>query len=456
MSIHVEKVKHLRLIHFSIITACSILIITIFLVQDIDIKYALGQVSEIERVVSEWDPMSYADSITQDYYLAQYTSINHFSCRRSRYLKINQDGKIYHFECSFDTNYYGWGFARILPDSGMFNKLFQKAENGFYRPIYRIEPPETIDEWVSLWNGMSKLEAGVLCDTGYVYFCDDDFKIISKKIRIEDSILKNEKKVAQEITLKLFYMGDNQNRLLKVEGFEAGYFLIGAITSAKINIIIPLKFSMSQFYELNGQYHLRKLIEGDRDESRHSTYLSRAPLSSFDKSFRSLYPYTKIFNGFKLSDLKTVIRYIHDNSNTVIKILGLTIPVSSIHKVGGLLVIFLQLYFFLFVYTIESLNIWQDDAARSFPWVGLMPERLPKLFSIFTFSVLPFLTVAIIQMYPFINSHYHAPYSSNFFVFFIREFFGDWNYWHLSTIAQIAVSGTLSVLVVKRYNDWII
>ena len=112
------------------------------------------------------------------------------------------------------------------------------------------------------------------------------------------------------------------------------------------------------------------------------------PLGEFRTSFADLAGLSVGLESLKIEPLLSYVQRLRDESDQHIQLLGVDIPRTVISQWGVILLIAVQLYFFLHVQHLRRQALSAHTVA-TFPWLGLYPDRVSVAVFTASISILP-------------------------------------------------------------------
>jgi hypothetical protein len=191
-------------------------------------------------------------------------------------------------------------------------------------------------------------------------------------------------------------LGDSEvkDRLAGLGAMDISHALSGSFqdTNSVYQVRIPV---VMRKVKVPAQDYLRKMANANWE------------LGTFDKSFRSLSMFVRNLQSLSLEDVRTLIDNEKGRTGGQIEVAGLKIPASALGIWGVLVLVGLQIYFWLhFREFVNRLTI--TDKAWSFPWVALYPSACSLWVFRASAMVLPLVAAFALMRVAFLNRAYNA------------------------------------------------
>jgi hypothetical protein len=110
----------------------------------------------------------------------------------------------------------------------------------------------------------------------------------------------------------------------------------------------------------------------------------------FEETFPELHDFTKMNPKMSLDDVSRLLQseLKRERSSEKIEFLGLKFPESDLATWGAVIIVVIQLYFWLHLRTLKQ-RITYSDASRRVAWIGLYPDAFARAVSLLTACILP-------------------------------------------------------------------
>jgi len=110
---------------------------------------------------------------------------------------------------------------------------------------------------------------------------------------------------------------------------------------------------------------------------------------SFEDTFPELQELTENIQSTPIADLEKHFKNLSETFGKQVAVVGVKLPLSTLNKWGQLILLGMQLYFFLHLQHFSRTTKGKDNTLLSFPWIGLYRGALAKFVLIMTGMVLP-------------------------------------------------------------------
>lgn len=427
-----EHLKHIRTIHFSLVTICFGLVISILSADNSELEKASREANSIVNSL-------YKNTETQvliDPYCHYNFSDSIVALRADSFVKL-QDEKNSHRNEKLTEIMRSWelhGQVPVFKDISLFDNLTNSIK------IFNKE--RTLKSFQAVWEASSgqvgvisnvrlhrdtllggelrRLPPGVIDTLSGLIVGDSIPKFIPEKSNIVD-LLYEMGKILHGIPLDdLMY--------LKEEDIVSGYLVYDTINrewgweqGSEFNVVISLPndvFDKDIWLDLDLPLRSEELSRLNEIVKEHgplkpenkfiiplifdTNYIALRQVlgivvsdslteEGFTKAFPALSNSDTLLYNFNLKDVPSVISILMGQKSGKFKAFGLEIPLYALQVIGGPLILIVQLYFLLHI---GNLKLREDEFLDNHVgWIGIYPDSISKMTTVLSSLVVPFATL---------------------------------------------------------------
>jgi hypothetical protein len=363
-----DFVEHLRTVHFGLVSV-SLALILLLSSRPYDPRSAASQVDEVARIYEYWqgEPNSQTmldiapretdlsageeeDSVSELGGEIEFTTIAEYASKTAEHGKT----KAFRFHLArpnlFECN-VGSTEEHPAPspsDPTGKKEPFLVVNEPSYLQIERQEPPPNIKFFASWWNSLEKHSLVI-----------DRVSSIS----IPGQIFEGENKIGM---LRFAHDSNNTSADVKLD------FLDGCQADPKQGIVIA-GFQGTARFMFNVNEIGRQVIT---QESLHETFRNVKP-GLFDQTFPDLFKATRTREDDDFNTVAAQVRDEASRASEAFEAFGIKFPSEQVTRWGMMLLIGVQLYFFLYLRQLSS-RLKPDDPGWDVPWMAMDDSRLAR------------------------------------------------------------------------------
>ena len=406
-----DFVKHLRTVHFALMTVCVLLSLLSFSNGRTEVQIARGQIQEISELVRDFNTSWYGDEVAGTIREAQSSNDRLESVSLSQMKLPSDRDKVVQFQCpdgaipSLKTIIAPITVAGpnwiILPSAALHG---QKYPEDFSRrlPQELSGTPASLKEFHELWDNLAKdagLVIGVPTDFSNVGYMALPNRSVMFEVRPEfgeDSALSRITSPGIVVSLRKLTVDEKVflalvNPKLETDGeiaddlVYAGEFYTQIIPGGT-ELDYDALHKSALFLQVKTL--ARFPFDGQRAMIRHSQPQWKWHRGTYTNSFQQLSAITKNYEALDFKTIDEILKGEEERSGESFEAIGLKIPGEDVIQIGSLLIIALLLYLWALVREKWPL-MKNDDEGWQVVWIGVYGSLPAKLISFVSICVLP-------------------------------------------------------------------
>lgn len=453
-----ELVKHTRKIHFALILACLVILVTNTIESPYEISKAYKDIKFIREIQDNWDTELIQNVVPKvvNKYMEENPNIKQLQSRTPKYTVFEIDEKPVSIEFHLDnstwtlrqnteTNMEIGGSDPRIPTYSLeysIEELIEKGytkrqsystyEDGKYIDIDQeiiLRKPDTLKDFIDFWDDFSPPLFVYVPQNVWVYARLDILNLASKPSKhtaqIED--LKDETTTDKYIKRTLYLMPKDQ-------GFSLKDVMNKISFESEGDKVLFEKWAASE-KNFTHQFfaHKERFGKGDDDGCpilahyyfRIPVFTSKIPFNlhrelmnkfnysipwrtgKFRDIFSELYEAAEDINYLKIEDIEKIIHKQMKKAGGNFEILGVKFPRSALSIYGLIIIISIQVYFMLHFKTFY-LRTDVHDTSWSYPWIALYTDIWSRVLFLISILILPIFTVYILSKTSYsvlVNNH---------------------------------------------------
>jgi len=353
----VDFVKHLRLLHFSLVSICIIFLLTAGIKKPYITENAYKQATEIRSFSKDFytqvDKAPYP-SITNQI-VTQYKKYPFYFSDEKNTFSVYKSPAVIRYEDM--KTYYPESYNSYKVGSGM--RSWESFD----------ESPESIignlNKFKATWDDLQSIK-------NVFVISNIDIENIEYTVREIDNI----KIIKGKPPEKTIDLGDNNIELIKNKdksGWEIKYRFEKHINNPFLSISIPVKL---------------KLITSDYQKQIVKKLDLNWPSGKFEESFSDLSFSSKGKESLTLRQLENQLQKEASGNEQEVQLFGASVPLSLIRVWGPLFLLILQVYLMLHIQNFTR-NINNTQEAFKVPWVVMYRDVGSRLVSLISIAILP-------------------------------------------------------------------
>jgi hypothetical protein len=413
-----EIIIHLRTVHFFLVVACILVLISVLASPSSDVKTAHDQLQKVLSISNNWNTWTRQFSEEQIERLRQYyptwpnTAVSEFSIPLEESMRagVPQGAAGMLPRWWTITPLYSPVYLYFMVD--VPDGLPQRHEilsHGYLKDyglniipggLEAVGSPmmDTLDQFRRLWHSSNTIQAFIVTEFSKVMYI-----VANGHVRAELRWDIKPKTVREgEGPLYLERRGVGQTNKGKSCYLEIER-LFQSQWSTQFNTFfcawIPYKEPEEAFVLLaNGRdYAVSANLPGWSAKPFDLSMAGR----TFEEQFSALHRVTKDYQELELRKVERILGAELQRSGDRVEFLGLKFPERLISTWGLVIIVAIQLYFYLHLRTFLS-RLTPRDLGLDLAWIGLYPDSFARVTSLFSVSVLPlgvisYLTYKVIQ-----------------------------------------------------------
>ncbi len=380
-----DFVEHLRLVHFALVAVSVGLILLVLSAKSYNPATALRQVQEIILLQKSWSPqwlleniIPSRDNVAAFYSLNEAKEARYPSVERSDNIRITYKpgqhvlGTVYWKRGSPQSTS---SFVFVFPESSLVMPRWLSAQDSILGnqpdPFLPGGVPQTLSGFHTWWDILQRPSTvdipTEVCPTG---------GIIGENTVIGDAQHKN---LGSFVVLSENSTVDSPANLQRVE------LLVGRPSdSRQIGYIgdLPTKKKEQAFFAFG------KIPQLVVNQEKLTKLFPNWHPGSFDTTFRDLDRAGHELGVLDLMQVKTIISDDAPKGVEVFEVFGMKLPSALINSWGPVIVLAVQLYFFVYLRQLSG-NLHPDDAGWDVPWIGMDQSSLARIMFFATLVLLP-------------------------------------------------------------------
>lgn len=339
-----DFVEHLRTIHFTLLIVSLTLVVIVLSPSSSAIRKANEQLNEIAEVTTVWDTFVVYDALNAEM---------KGRCKEVPFKPFNM--KIGSTEVTFEFEGPNWGLYGAPPGF---------SQDGDFQ---YIEAPKTLAAFREIWDANTRL------------FCPN---VLRDEVWVSESEVHPESGVQRLPLKKLPIKEADETIVLKLVSNRQWFDLPDDADEKHLSY---------EAVDSDGQIGIPVGDEGDnwlfllRDQliKTYTKYPWRH--TDFADAFRELDEGTNGFQDLDFDHLKNVLRLQEKNSQDTFQAFGVRFPIETTSRWGLLILLAIQLYFWMHLAQFRSRGFSKSDVA----WIGCYSEWLPRILFLLTAVVVP-------------------------------------------------------------------
>jgi hypothetical protein len=395
-----EIARHLRTIHFSLVLACILILISLFVSSPTKVKIAHNQLQKILSINTNWNTWTRGFCREQITWLKQH-GLTWSNTVRSEFYILPEALK----KENLPDSDHGWKVLPLYspiyfslsvqrPNSGTHSEIigFGLIEGDTLRIIpgggtYELFGPprlDTLEDFRHFWDAANYVETFIVTkffDVAYL-ISDDNVKT---ELRLNSGLIPptgTEVRVGRrghsgELSKKcpsgihdLFgsRWGTEFNEYFCGVARQAGEFLFLPAMGRSVDLPTNLRIWLAEEFNF-------PTVSG-----------------KFEETFPELNEITKHYQKLELNDANQILGAELQRTGERIEFLGLKFPESFISTWGAVILLIIQLYFWLHLRTFYE-YLASSETGIDVAWIGIYSDFWSRVISLITISLLPVVIV---------------------------------------------------------------